>query len=123
MNVFGMLDRIPVPGFLYRMHPDHYDPSDTFGHPVLVTWVDAVRRRAEVVTRTSKPKPRSWKWVPHRPGMHPEIDQTGWFRIADPKMVAYAAFSEPDTEVLGRIEDDVWDRVQLAVAQREGQRG
>lgn len=122
MNVLGMLSRIPVEGRLYRMHPDHYDASDVVGHPVLVTWVDVVRRTAEVVTRTTSYEARGPMGVVHRPGMHRDIDQTGWFRIAFPRKATFMAFNEPDTVDYGPVEDDVWTRVQAALQEREAGR-
>src|SRR5689334_16614179 len=112
MSLFGILPRIPRPRQVYRMHPDLYDPSDIKAHPVLVVSVDEVLRIAEVVTRTTALKARGQPWVAHPPQADLGLNLAGWWRIQWPIRVAFPAFVDQESELLGLLDERTWERVR-----------
>jgi hypothetical protein len=105
------MPRRPAVRQVYDMPPIYYDLSDKVGHPVLVISVDHVARKAYVVTRTSSPHARGHGAVVHPVQPDLGLDEVGWWRMAFPKPVPYAAFDAPDVKPCGMLDEATWAKI------------
>jgi hypothetical protein len=105
------MPRRPAVRQVYEMPPCYYDVTDTVGHPVLVISVDLPARTALVVTRTTRPYAKGENAVVHRAQPELGLGEVGWWRMAFPKKVAYAAFDAPDVKPCGQLDEATWAKV------------
>ncbi len=105
------MPRRPAVRQVYEMPPAYYDVTDDVGHPVLVISVDLVTRMATIVTRTTKPHARGSNAIVHQAQAELGLDDVGWWRMAFPRAVPYAAFDEPDVKRRGELDEATWAKV------------
>lgn len=105
------MPRRPAVRQVYEMPSPYYDVTDKVGHPVLVVSVDHVVRKALVVTRTTSAHARGRNAVVHPAQPDLELPDVGWWRMAFPKQVPYAAFDAPDVKRRGELDEATWAKV------------
>ena len=115
VGLLGMPRRIPAVRQVYEMPPIYYDPSDADGHPVLVVSVDPATRKAMVVTRTTKIYARGPDAIVHPAQPQLGLREVGWWRMAFPKPVVFAAFDAPDVQHCGELDEATWAKVDRQI--------
>lgn len=119
MGLLGM-PRRPALRQVYDMPSCYYDVTDVVGHPVLVISVDLPARVAQIVTRTTSPHAKGENAIVH-PAQHElGLDEVGWWRMAFPRPVVYAAFDAPDVKPCGQLDEATWAKVLIWMKGAEG---
>lgn len=104
---------------VYWMPHELYDAHDSKDHPILVVSNDGLRRRANIITRTSSYRPeRKNDTVAHQARPDLGLQLLGWWDPHHRHSVPWTHFEDPAVKFMGVLEDPVWIRVQEKLRER-----